>query len=91
MDTLKIYSRAIVIASVTVAFLQELVFGLKEQYKRGQLKHAYLHMSFSALGMGTAAYALFINPFGERYIVVVIAAGRWGRGGGRGSSSSVEI
>jgi len=76
-DVLKIYSWAFVIASVTVAFLQELVFSLKENYRQGQLKNAYLHIGLSVLGMGAAGYGLFANPFGERYLVVGIAAVFW--------------
>ena len=77
IDSLKTYSWAFVIASVTVAFLQELVFSLKGRYRKGQLKNGYLHMGLSGLGMGAAAYGLFINPFGERYLVVGIAAVFW--------------
>ena len=91
-DSLRIFSHALVFASVSAAFLQELVFGVKAKYQRGELKHPRLHAAFSVLGMATAFYALFLNPFGERYVVAGIAAVFWGlfevkkkkgRGGGK--------
>ena len=91
-EVLRIFSHALVFASVTAAFLQELVFGVKAKYQRGELKHPRLHAAFSVLGMATAFYALFLNPFGERYVVAGIAAVFWilfevkkkkGRGGGK--------
>ena len=91
-EVLRIFSHALVFASVTAAFLQELVFGVKAKYQRGELKHPRLHAAFSVLGMATAFYALVLNPFGERYVVAGIAAVFWvlfevkkkkGRGGGK--------
>ena len=76
-EALRIFSHALVFASVTAAFLQELVFGVKAKYQRGELKHPRLHSAFSVLGMATAFYALFLNPFGERYVVAGIAAIFW--------------
>tara|TARA_B100000029_G_scaffold495409_1_gene560373 strand:+ start:1312 stop:1665 length:354 start_codon:yes stop_codon:yes gene_type:complete len=76
-DSLRIFSHALVFASVSAAFLQELVFGVKAKYQRGELKHPRLHAAFSVLGMATAFYALFLNPFGERYVVAGIAAVFW--------------
>ncbi|HCD00349.1 MAG TPA: hypothetical protein DER64_07445, partial [Planctomycetaceae bacterium] len=56
-EALRIFSHALVFASVTAAFLQELVFGVKAKYQRGELKHPRLHSAFSVLGMATAFYA----------------------------------
>ena len=74
---LKSFSWGFVVASVTTAFLQELILDVKKKYKRGELKNRHLHVVVSVLGMGGAGYGLFVSPFGERYIVVGLAGVFW--------------
>jgi len=63
---------------ISLAFLQEYFFNLKEKYRNKTLKYIPLHFAISVLGMAAAAWGLFgENLYGERYVVIVVVILFW--------------
>jgi len=71
--TLKSFSWGFVVASVTAAFLQELVLDVKSE---GNSRTVICTSSCPLWGWGGPPM-VFVSPFGERFIVVGLAGVFW--------------
>ena len=72
------YWNFLLVVLISMAFLQEYFFDIKEQYRNKTLKYKPLHFAISVLGMAAAAWGLFgKNLYGERYVVIVVVILFW--------------
>jgi len=72
------YWNFLLVVLISMAFLQEYFFDLKEKYRNKTLKYIPLHFIIAVLGMAAAAWGLFGNNlYGERYVVIVVVILFW--------------
>ena len=67
MNQYVFYWNFLIVLLISLAFLQEYFFDIKQQYRNKTLKYKPLHFAISVLGMAAAAWGLFgKNLHGER-------------------------
>ena len=72
------YWNFLLVVLISMAFLQEYFFDLKEKYRNKTLTYIPLHFIIAVLGMAAAAWGLFGNNlYGERYVVIVVVILFW--------------
>ena len=78
MNQYVFYWNFLIVVLISMAFLQEYFFDLKEKYRNKTLKYIPLHFIIAVLGMAAAAWGLFgKNLYGERYVVIVVVILFW--------------